>query len=618
MVAERGLVVRLVGLVGVLAGVLVGVWAGEALGQTPVGGAITFDTTWTPAGSPFVVASSVRVTNGATLFIEPGVRVDFQGVTSLTVEDGTLVARGTDASPVLFVGGGGLNLTSGTRDAVVDPTTGAYVSGTALEHVRVEGANAGTGAAVEVIGALPLLRHLRVQDTIGTGVGYDLRDRQAADVRIEDVSIFNTTDRGLAITGGRSVGLVRVRVGGVAIPGTGGGAAMFLDVNDTIPPVPAEPDIVLTDCAVLGAQARWGIFSRGSWIRTTNLVVEDCTGIGHQINTRRYELTGCRYSDNQNHLMISGPGEGGFLRSGVFGRGGRVGVDGPTEVTACRFEDNPRGPVLNGRQAIVRDCVFLNNASAGNGGAIGAFSALDLFDNHFEGNSALRGGAVYATANMLTAGNTFVRNSAQFGGAVWLALGTRRSILGLPGRPDVYRDNVALESGGAVYVVADAVDFAANVFEGNEALFGGAIAVDPLGSALNLNAPEGGAGNRIVGNRALVGAAIHLALPGSPFPVGPSDARCVDWGTTDPAAIAGGIHDAADDPALPAVLVDPIGPCMACPGDFDGDGVLTLFDFLAFQTAFGTGDARADLDGDGDLTVLDFLEFQNRFGEGCP
>ncbi len=54
-----------------------------------------------------------------------------------------------------------------------------------------------------------------------------------------------------------------------------------------------------------------------------------------------------------------------------------------------------------------------------------------------------------------------------------------------------------------------------------------------------------------------------------------------------------------------------------CPADFDGDGALTLFDFLAFQTAFGDGDATADFDGDGSLTLFDFLAFQTAFDAGC-
>ncbi|MEQ8318598.1 MAG: GC-type dockerin domain-anchored protein [Phycisphaerales bacterium] len=56
---------------------------------------------------------------------------------------------------------------------------------------------------------------------------------------------------------------------------------------------------------------------------------------------------------------------------------------------------------------------------------------------------------------------------------------------------------------------------------------------------------------------------------------------------------------------------------VACAADRDGDGELTIFDFLGFQNQFDAGDAQADLDRDGLLTIFDFLAFQNRFDAGC-
>ncbi len=63
------------------------------------------------------------------------------------------------------------------------------------------------------------------------------------------------------------------------------------------------------------------------------------------------------------------------------------------------------------------------------------------------------------------------------------------------------------------------------------------------------------------------------------------------------------------------VLPETAEPCYA---DLDGDGALTIFDFLAFQNAFATGDPVADCDSDGALTLFDFLCFQNEFAAGCP
>ncbi|GIW73997.1 MAG: hypothetical protein KatS3mg103_0519 [Phycisphaerales bacterium] len=66
------------------------------------------------------------------------------------------------------------------------------------------------------------------------------------------------------------------------------------------------------------------------------------------------------------------------------------------------------------------------------------------------------------------------------------------------------------------------------------------------------------------------------------------------------------------------VPADALSRAVDCPADFDGDGSLDLFDFLAFQNAFDAGDMRADFDGDGSLTLFDFLSFQNAFDAGCP
>ncbi len=49
--------------------------------------------------------------------------------------------------------------------------------------------------------------------------------------------------------------------------------------------------------------------------------------------------------------------------------------------------------------------------------------------------------------------------------------------------------------------------------------------------------------------------------------------------------------------------------------DLDGDGVLTVFDFLAFQNFFNAGNLRADFDFSESLDSFDFLAFQNAFDE---
>jgi len=49
--------------------------------------------------------------------------------------------------------------------------------------------------------------------------------------------------------------------------------------------------------------------------------------------------------------------------------------------------------------------------------------------------------------------------------------------------------------------------------------------------------------------------------------------------------------------------------------DLDGDGALTVFDFLAFQNFFDAANPRADFDFSEALDIFDFLAFQNAFDE---
>lgn len=65
------------------------------------------------------------------------------------------------------------------------------------------------------------------------------------------------------------------------------------------------------------------------------------------------------------------------------------------------------------------------------------------------------------------------------------------------------------------------------------------------------------------------------------------------------------------------VVLEARGTVSACAADCDGDGSLTLFDFLCFQNNFALGSDAADCDGDGSLTLFDFLCFQNAFATGC-
>jgi hypothetical protein len=55
----------------------------------------------------------------------------------------------------------------------------------------------------------------------------------------------------------------------------------------------------------------------------------------------------------------------------------------------------------------------------------------------------------------------------------------------------------------------------------------------------------------------------------------------------------------------------------ACYPDCDGDEILSIDDFVCFQTFFAFGDPYADCDGDTILSIDDFVCFQTFFAFGC-
>ena len=55
-----------------------------------------------------------------------------------------------------------------------------------------------------------------------------------------------------------------------------------------------------------------------------------------------------------------------------------------------------------------------------------------------------------------------------------------------------------------------------------------------------------------------------------------------------------------------------------CRADYDRNGELDIFDFLAFNNDFDVMNPKADFDGNGRFEIWDFLAFLNAFDKGCP
>ena len=83
---------------------------------THVGGTITSDAIWDPAGNPYLLTDDVRVSEGVTLTLSPGVVVKADSASRELIVFGTLVANGTAENPIV--------LTSSKDDSAHGDTNG--------------------------------------------------------------------------------------------------------------------------------------------------------------------------------------------------------------------------------------------------------------------------------------------------------------------------------------------------------------------------------------------------------------------------------------------------------------------------------------------------------------
>ena len=115
---------------------------GAASAEVPA--QIDADTMWTKADSPHVVVEDVLVAEGATLTVEAGATVEISAGRSVFVR-GTLVARGTEAAPILFTGSneederwGSVVFEDSSEDASftddLEYTSGSVLEGCVFEH----------------------------------------------------------------------------------------------------------------------------------------------------------------------------------------------------------------------------------------------------------------------------------------------------------------------------------------------------------------------------------------------------------------------------------------------------------------------------------------------------
>ncbi|MBI5435170.1 MAG: hypothetical protein HZA52_20210, partial [Planctomycetes bacterium] len=132
--------------------------AGTTSAQTPISGPLS-DATTGPllAGTVYHATTSLSVSPGATLTIQPGVIVKFVGQGSTFEVFGTLLCQGTTPSPVIFTdladdsAGGDTNgdgMSSGTPGHWTYMRFYATANASVLDHTEVRYAGYGTWGGI--------------------------------------------------------------------------------------------------------------------------------------------------------------------------------------------------------------------------------------------------------------------------------------------------------------------------------------------------------------------------------------------------------------------------------------------------------------------------------------
>jgi hypothetical protein len=277
----------------------------------------------------------------------------------------------------------------------------------------------------------------------------------------------------------------------------------------------------------------------------------------------------------------------GYDNIDVYGFGGGPGViEG---FTLTRVDTFQAGPIYVAEADLMLvDCRFIDNEGFYCGVVWmdeSSSSTVTAIDCVFQGNQGGGAGAIFAWAVEIT-GCTFLGNVGHDGS---------RSVIG-----------------------SDSISIASSIFRGEPPIIVGGGPV----TYCNVQGGFPGEGN-IDGDPLFADeAAGDLRLwPGSPCIDAGSNPAVPEWVRTDIA----GLERFVDDPATvdtglgPPPVVD-MGAHefqVACYPDFTGDGLLDLFDFLAYVNAFNAGDMKADCTGGGVLDLFDFLCFVNAFNEGC-
>ena len=428
-----------------------GVWADvrAAPMKTDVSGTIITNTTWTLAGSPYILTGDLVVASGITLTVEPGAVVMGQGGTELKVR-GHLQAVGTPTQPITFTSAtdsgphewSGLVFDGGTgelhqvmvryagqNNSVLGTCTGSNITvrGVLTGEVRIESSQviSEVGACTPIYPDYGLYvdnSRVIVSDTLFSNNGnseYDyglyaigassvvtvtgstFQNNPGWAVRVEAGNLHGATLRGNTFSNnGKNRVLV---VGGSVADGARlmptGLEGYELDDDVTIPAevtLTVEPDAVVmgqggTELKIQGHLQAVGTVSQPiTFTSATDSGPHEWSGLVFDGGTGELHQVMVRYAGQNNSVLGTCTGSNITVRGVLTGEVRIESSQVISEVGACTPIYPDYGLYVDNSRVIVSDTLFSNNGNSEYDYglyAIGASSVVTVTGSTFQNNS---------------------------------------------------------------------------------------------------------------------------------------------------------------------------------------------------------------------------------------
>ena len=499
-------------------------------------GTITSDTTWDPA-----ICDSYVVTDDVTiirpLVIKPGTLIRFDNQKTLTIRS-KLIARGTEARPIIFTSNVGQNkgdwgyisFTDSSIDAQFD-VAGNFIDGSIIQYAVIEYAGGGNAAdigALRIEASSPYLDHniLRHNNVDGihvwSGEGIRITNNTISDNGVPGSTnacgIHYRSGSGLLVISGNAI--YNNTGTGVYVLTGGIGSANTITGN-TISENTGGIHILNNQFAVSTANLSSNTITHN---KATGLLVDHYNTYG--------SITAIIDKNIVSTNTSSGNGAGIHIH---------LTIPNSTHIADTRSAGERSGLAYGPIVTLTNNTITNNTASANCGGIYAEYGTdVTISGNTITGNAAaIKGGGICGGGTNTINDNLIANNYSTAGAGVWMISGGAVTIRG-----NTISNNTASADGGGIYSEADRGTIADNVITGNSVTQSNGRGA---GIYLSNGCRPAIDSNNLYGNTSYKGSEIYNGNL-----AGGSNVNAANnwWGTTDFAVIESQVWHHPDDASL--------------------------------------------------------------------